>query len=328
MKALALISGGLDSALAAYIIKKQGIEVLGLAFRNSFTSPDIGVLGRSLGISIRIIDLSQEFLDLVKNPRYGFGKNANPCIDCHIFMLKKAKDLLEKEEASFIITGEVLGQRPMSQGKNNLRLVEKQSGLQGLLLRPLSAKLLPETLVEANGWVKRDELMAIEGRGRKEQLALAEKIGLKGFGAPAGGCLLTDPGFSKRLKDLLLYDKNFTLKDIELLKLGRHFRLDESSKLIVARDVTESSRLEEIKEEGDIYFVPQSGFRGPEAVLRTRNISPDILGKAEEIIAYYYQRYNKGKDKIGLLRQMGEKKEIIVLQKAADQKKLESWMLS
>lgn len=293
MKAIALISGGLDSALAAYLIKSQGIEILGASFKTSFTNPKIDSLKKSLNIPIRLIDISQEYLSLVESPQFGFGKNLNPCIDCHIFMLKKCVDLLEPENASFVITGEVLGQRLMSQRKKALKLIEKKSGLEGILLRPLSAKLLAETTPEKEGWVNREELLGIAGKGRKEQLALAEKIGLKGYGQPAGGCLLTDPGFSKRLKDLLKHGKNFDLNDVELLKIGRHYRIDENTKLIVGRDRKENERLRQLKKENDLFFTP-SGIKGPEAILRPKKISNGNLNLAKKILAYYFSRYNDG----------------------------------
>ena len=184
-------------------------------------------------------------------------KNLNPCIDCKIWMLKEARREMEKEGASFVFTGEVVGQRPKSQLKNTLRLIEKQSGLEGYLLRPLSAKLLPPTIPEEKGWVKREELLDLQGRGRKRQLELAEKWGIKHFSPPAGGCLLTDPNFSRRLKDLWESEEAYNFESVELLKVGRHFRLRPSFKLVGGRNQIENEKLKECVREDDILFFPR-----------------------------------------------------------------------
>ncbi len=193
LNAIALISGGLDSALAAKIISRQGINVTGVTFLTPFMRPEVGGLAKNIGIDIRLIDISLEYLDLIRNPRFGFGKNLNPCIDCHIFMLRMTKDLMGDYNARFIISGEVLGQRPMSQNRAALKRIEQESGLEGLLLRPLSARLLSSTVPEREGWVERSRLFGFSGRSRKPQMELAERLGLSGFTQPAGGCLLTNP---------------------------------------------------------------------------------------------------------------------------------------
>jgi tRNA U34 2-thiouridine synthase MnmA/TrmU len=215
-KALVLLSGGLDSILAAKILKNQGIKITALSFRSYFfNEKNAKKAAKNLKIPIKIIDFSRENLGIVKNPKHGYGRAMNPCIDCHILMLKKAKEILEKEKfhpapepsarygASFVVTGEVLGQRPMSQNKNSLNLIEKESGLRGYLLRPLSAKLLEPTIPEKEGLIKREKLFDITGRSRKRQMALAKKWKIKWYPTPTGGCLLTDLGFGKRLKELL-----------------------------------------------------------------------------------------------------------------------------
>ncbi len=243
MKAVALISGGLDSVLAAKIIGLQGVEVIGIAFTTPFTHPEVENLAQDMGIEIRAVDISMEYLDLIRNPCFGFGRNLNPCIDCHIFMLKKAREFMLTKKADFIVTGEVLGQRPMSQRSCALTRIEKEAGIQGLLLRPLSAQLLAESIPEQKGWVQRSGFFGLSGRSRKPQLEMARRFGIEGFRQPAGGCLLTDPGFSRRLKDLLTYQREFDLDDIRLLKFGRHFRLSKQAKLVLGRNQEENQHL-------------------------------------------------------------------------------------
>lgn len=196
------------------------------------------------------IELGQDYLEVIKKPKHGYGKNLNPCIDCKIFMLKKAKEIMKKEGFGFIATGEVLGQRPMSQKKDTFRLMEKEAGLSGLIVRSLSAKLLAETLPEKEGLVDRNKLLDIQGRSRKVQFSLAESLGIKNYFTPSGGCLLTDPGFSARLKDLIDTQGDFSLYDIELLKLGRHFRLSKKKKFVVSRSEKEALGLLKLNYQG------------------------------------------------------------------------------
>ncbi len=190
----------------------------------------------TLGIPLKVFNVSEEYLRVVKFPRHGYGRNMNPCIDCRIFMLKKAKAYMEESRAAFIVTGEVLGQRPMSQRKEAMRLIEKEAGLEGFILRPLSAKFLPITIPEKEGWVNREKLLNLQGRSRKPQIELADHFDIHDYPCPAGGCLLTDPGFSKRMKDLMIHDPAFSLNDVHLLKMGRHFRLSPEVKLVVGRN--------------------------------------------------------------------------------------------
>ncbi|MEJ2726735.1 MAG: tRNA 4-thiouridine(8) synthase ThiI [Deltaproteobacteria bacterium] len=234
MKALAVFSGGLDSMLAVKLILAQGIEVLGLFFETPFfTSGKARTFAASINLPLKVIDLTEPHLDLVKNPKHGYGGNMNPCIDCHALMLRKAGDMLEQERAGFIVTGEVLGQRPMSQNKKALLLVAAESGYGNLVLRPLSAKRLPVTVPEEKGWVRRQELLDIFGRSRKPQMELARTFGITEYPSPAGGCLLTDQVFSKRLKDLFSSRPSPALREIEVLKVGRHFRIGPHTKLVV-----------------------------------------------------------------------------------------------
>jgi len=276
MRAIALISGGLDSSLAAKLIKEQGIELIILNFKTPFCLCDkkssqgcgseAAKVAHNLGAELKIIYVTDEYFKILKNPKHGFGSNMNPCIDCRILMFRKAKEFMEQIEARFIITGEVLGQRPMSQHKQALKIIEKESGLTGLVLRPLSAKLLPETLPEKEGWVSRDKLLDFSGRTRKPQMALAKTLNIKDYPCAAGGCLLTDPQFAKRVKELLNH-KELNLENIELLKTGRHFRLSEKTKLVVGRDERENADLLTKVKEGDYLFMPRD-IAGPSALGR------------------------------------------------------------
>ncbi len=240
-KAIVLLSG-LDSIISAKILKDMGIYLFAIHFWSVFSSSskkkanqDLSFFAERFGIPLYIEDFSCFLVEKVKNPKYGYGKNLNPCIDCKIEMFKKAKMFMKKMKAEFIVSGEVLGERPFSQRREVFDLIEKETGLSGLILRPLSAKLLKPTIPEERGWVERDKLFAIRGRSRRFQMEIAKQLGIYSYPTPAGGCLLTDPGFSKRVKDLLYYQPDFGVEDIELLKLGRHFRISPSAKLIVPR---------------------------------------------------------------------------------------------
>jgi tRNA U34 2-thiouridine synthase MnmA/TrmU len=272
LKAIALLSGGLDSILAVKLILDQGIAVEGVNFLTLFCASKSESRGEAqkaaakLGIDLEVFSLSQEYLEMVKHPQYGYGKNVNPCIDCRIFMLKEAGEYMKARGASFLITGEVLGERPMSQRRDALRIVERDSGLKGLILRPLSAKLLEPTLPEERGWVDRQKLLALKGRSRKPQMELAAGFGLDEYPSPAGGCLLTDPGFAGRFRDLLKYDDP-TLNGVQLLKIGRHFRLSPGLKIIVGRNDQENKRLITLSQEGDHLFRLKE-FPGPLTLAR------------------------------------------------------------
>lgn len=277
MKAIALVSGGLDSTLAAKLIKKQNLEIIALNFKTPFCLCDrknsSGCLNHSrkvaldLGLVYKTINITDEFLKIIPRPLHGYGANMNPCIDCRILKFRRAKEVMQEEGASFIITGEVVGQRPMSQHKRALSIIDKESGLEGLVLRPLSAKLLPETLPEKEGWVNRQNLLDFSGRTRKPQIGLAEKLDIKDYPCPAGGCLLTDPAFSRRIKDLINYGK-LTLNNVELLKVGRHFKLNLNTRLVVGRDREENERLVNLAKEEDYLFMPSEEIAGPTALGR------------------------------------------------------------
>lgn len=264
---MALVSGGLDSSLAAKLIKGLGVDVLALNFRIPFSGDKKEAITQNLGLPLEEIFLKEEFLEVVRKPSHGYGSNLNPCIDCKILMLRRAGELMRQRGASFIITGEVLGQRPMSQHKQALAQIEKEAGLTGLVLRPLSAKLLAETIPEKEGWVKRDKLLAFSGRGRRAQMELAGDLGIKDYPTPAGGCLLTDPEFAKKLKDLINC-RQLNLDNIELLKTGRYFRLSPSAQLIVGRNDAQNCRVAQLAREGDYLFFPDENIAGPTALGR------------------------------------------------------------
>jgi tRNA-uridine 2-sulfurtransferase len=267
VKGLAVFSGGLDSIIAVKVIQDQGIEVLGITFETPFFSArKARDAAEKIGLPLIVSDITDAHLKMLLAPRYGYGKNMNPCIDCHTLMLKIAGDRMKELGADFIFTGEVLGQRPMSQGKQMLGVVAKNSGYPDYILRPLSAKLLPETKPEKEGKVQREQLLAISGRGRKIQIELAEHYGISDYSPPAGGCLLTDPMFAKRLKDLFNYHRDYSRRDIELLKFGRHFRVNEQTKIVVGRNRLDNEAIQTLTEEGDV-TVYMTSFRGPTVLI-------------------------------------------------------------
>lgn len=305
MKAIALLSGGLDSTLAARILLDLGIELEALNFLTVFctctTRGETCLASQkavsTLGIPLKVLNVSDEYLSVVKNPRHGYGSNMNPCIDCRIFMMKKAKAYMEATGASFLVTGEVLGQRPMSQRKDTMRLIEKEADLEGFILRPLSAKFLPASIPEKEGWVDREKLLKIQGRSRKPQIQLADQYGIRDYPCPAGGCLLTDPGFAKRMRDLLRYFPDFSLNDVHLLKMGRHFRLSPGLKLVVGRNEEENQKIQTFSDEGDI-LIRLFRFPGPLSLLRGETAEGDIE-KAAAITARYSKA--KGLEKVEVI---------------------------
>ena len=293
-KAVSLLSGGLDSLLATKLIMEQGIGVVALHFTSPFCTCTKGDkscglqavnTARELDIEVMVKVKGLDYLEIVKAPKHGYGKNLNPCIDCRIFMLKETRKVMDEVGAGFIVTGEVLGQRPMSQRRDAIRLIEKESGLEGLIVRPLSAKHFDSTLPEREGILDREKLLDISGRTRRPQYDLAESFHLKEFSCPGGGCLLTDPIFARKLRDLFAHSRGFTMKDVTLLKIGRHFRLNEDTKLILGRNEVENRRLEDVHSDSSCLLKP-IGFKGPLGLLfgslNERNVQ--ISGN---LIAYY-----------------------------------------
>ena len=298
IKAVALFSGGLDSILAVKLIQEQGIEVKGVNFKTPFFGLDKTFsAAKSLDMDLEIIDITQELLEILKNPKHGFGKNMNPCIDCHTLMFKKAGEYMSKIGASFILSGEVLGERPMSQNRNSLNIIERESGFEGRILRPLSALLLAETIPEKGRLVDRNKLLNISGRSRKRQMELAVKMGIEDYPSPAGGCKLTEPAFSKRLRDLFIQGV-FSLENIELLKLGRHFRLSTDIKLVVGRNKEENEKIKEFFQEGDFLFKAKN-LKGPVSLLKGACQANDgFIDKSCQITARYCDRNEEENEEV------------------------------
>ena len=309
-KAAALISGGLDSLLAAKAIQQQGIHVEGINFFTGFCveghthairkqdkdkSKRNNALwvAEQLGIKLHIIDIVEEYKDVVINPKHGYGANLNPCLDCKIFMVQKAHEWIQKKGFDFIITGEVVGQRPMSQRKQTMPVVAHESGAEDLLLRPLCAKNLPATKPELEGWVNRDELFDFSGRSRKPQMELARQYGFEDYAQPAGGCcFLTDESYSIKLQDLWSNrgDKKYDIDDIMLLKVGRHIRPDPSYKLIVAREEGETRFLSGYKKQ--FQTIKTISHSGPLTIIEGAQLNEQQIQQACAITA----RFSKGKN--------------------------------
>jgi tRNA U34 2-thiouridine synthase MnmA/TrmU len=294
VKALVLFSGGLDSILAAELLRRQGIEVLALSFKSYFfDDKQAKEAAKSINLPLRTVDFSKDHLKLVKNPHYGFGRGANPCIDCHALMLKKAKEIMKKERFNFIATGEVLGERPMSQNKQSLEIVLKESGLKGYLLRPLSAKLLIPTIPEEKGLIDREKLLDISGRSRKKQMELAQKWEIKEYPTPAGGCLLTEPIFGGRVRELIKEYPNFDGNDVDLLKIGRHFWKDDA-KIIIGRNEEENEKIIKLAEKKDI-LIEMVNYPGPAALVRNySDRMPDNIEKEAKNLIINYSNKIKG----------------------------------
>ena len=308
VKALSLFSGGLDSILAARVVMEQGVDVVAVQFVTPFFGLEL--LGdidsfkeetrEKYGINVIIEDISSGYLELLKKPDHGYGKNFNPCVDCKIFMLKRAKELMNELGASFLITGEVLGQRPMSQRRDTLNVIERDSESRSILLRPLSAKLMNPTIAEENGWVKREKLYDFSGRGRSRQISLAKEMGMSDFPAPAGGCILADPILSKRIRkvyenDFVISVNDITPGDITLMINGRQFGMPGGGWLILGRDEKENDLLEALVNSDDVVLYMQER-PGPFGVLRRASRfyqSDNLLRREIEAAASLIVRYGK-----------------------------------
>jgi tRNA-specific 2-thiouridylase len=293
-KAVALYSGGLDSTLAILQMMKYGVEVEAITFLNHFgcDATDSSSCGSNpypaaekFGFRVKLAHLGQRFVDIVRNPRFGHGKNMNPCIDCRLVMLDEARHYMEMAGRDFIITGEVLGQRPMSQRRFTIDLIARECGLEGRLVRPLSGRLLPPTIPEKEGLIKREWLLDIQGRSRKRQMELAAEFGLSEYPNPAGGCLLTDKNYSNRLRDLIKYKPDLDFGDLNLLKVGRHFRLGPNTKLVVGRKESENLAIESLFQAGD-FLLEAIDFKSPLGLLQGQ-INEKFIGAAASIVARY-----------------------------------------
>ena len=276
VKALVLLSGGLDSILAVKLLLEQGIAVQAINFRTNFCGPSKArPAAAMLGVPLREVNIREEFLAVLKKPKHGYGSGLNPCIDCHVLMLKKAGEIMRQEGFDFVATGEVLGERPMSQHKQALDIVARDANVVGYLLRPLSAKLLEPTIAEQEGLVDREKLLDISGRSRKIQMALAEQYGIKSYPTPAGGCALTQKGFADRLRELMKHKPDFNSEDVNLVAIGRHFFAHRSLgeggldniQIILGRNQEENEILASVASQNDILISPEN-FIGPLALVR------------------------------------------------------------
>jgi tRNA U34 2-thiouridine synthase MnmA/TrmU len=291
IRALGLLSGGLDSALAARLLIDQGIEVVGLHLESpTACRSSVRDVADHLGIRLETREKGEAYARLLQTPRFGYGRNMNPCVDCRIFMFEMAKPVMEEVGAQFLFTGEVMGQRPMSQTRDRFHLIDHEAQLAGWILRPLSALALAETEPEQRGWVDRTRLLGIIGRGREIQLELAARYGLKHFQSPGGGCLLTDPIFSIKLRDLFSHAPahDATLSDIELLRTGRHYRVANDLKIVLGRNAAENARLRERAATSGAIVEPD-GFGGPTALV-CGSLDARSLAAAARLIRDYAPR--------------------------------------
>lgn len=326
-KAVALMSGGLDSALAAALTKRLGFEVVGLNLATGFCTGQgrcdtVLAQGLALGIPVRLLDVSDEYLEVVKYPRFGRGQGMNPCLDCRIFMVKKAGEVMEEEGASFVVTGEVLGQRPMSQHREALELVARESGLGERLVRPLSGRLLGPTFPERMGWVRREDWLDLEGRSRKRQLELAKAWGIPVFTQPAGGCcILLERAYARRLRDLIR-EKGvaaLTKEDFALLRYGRHFRLGPKVRVVVGRDEVENAAL--LSFPGDHYVLTFPDVPGPVALV-LGEVGADELKLAAELAARYSDASSNSPVRV-LAQRNGQVQELWVVPMTKDDPRLQ-----
>jgi len=316
MKAIALFSGGLDSTLAMKLIINQGIDVIACNINTGFGSTKDRLahmqnMCDQVGAELRIIDIQNEYLqDVLFSPKYGYGKNFNPCIDCHAKMFEVAKRIMAAEGASFLISGEVLGQRPMSQNRESLDKVLNESNCAGLLLRPMSAKSLEPTIAELEGWVDRDKLENIVGRNRDRQIELAEAFGLTDYESPGGGCLLTDEHFSRKIRDFISHD-TFEVADIITLKYGRQLRLPLGAKLIIGRDEQDNAKLEAISNPKYIHI--RTELIGPHSLISANAAEADKILAAKLVLSYCKAGYEGeqvldfGDEKIAVINDLSRK---------------------
>lgn len=293
-KAVALLSGGLDSTLAILVLLRQGIEVTALTFLTNFgcdisdtssCSKNPYPAAEKFGFTVKLSHLADKFIAIVKNPKYGHGRNMNPCMDCRILMLKEAKHFMDLSGADFLVTGEVLGQRPMSQRRDTFPVIDREAGATGLVVRPLSARLMKPTKPELAGLVDRERLYGFSGRSRKPQIELAKEFGLTDYPAPAGGCLLTDPVYAYRLQDLLSHTPDPAIRDINLLRTGRHFRVTDTCKIIIGRNDSENRFMESLVEPESITLRVENA--GSPLTLISGTGTDDILRLAASLTARY-----------------------------------------
>lgn len=330
VRAIVLLSGGLDSTLAAAIVKHAGIDVIGLTVRffvNADAARDemIAATARSLQIPLRTLDLSEEHLQVIKHPRHGYGSAVNPCVDCRIFMLQAAKRVMEEEGAKFVVTGEVLGQRPMSQHRRAMGIVSVESGLDDRLLRPLSANLLPDTLPVKEGWISRGDLFSISGRSRQEQMRLADEFGITDYPQSTGGCILTDKVYGARLRDAFSHvgKDAMGIDEFVILRYGRQFRISEKAKVFVGRNERENEVLARFAR--GRYAIEPLNVMGP-LTLVEGDPSEEELSLAAGVAARYCD-HNDG-TAVALRVSHGETTQTVVATPLlADDPRLDAWRI-
>jgi tRNA U34 2-thiouridine synthase MnmA/TrmU len=346
-KAVALYSGGLDSTLAIKLIQEQGIEVIALHFYTGFCitetkrrrgekkedgshymNPALKYAAK-YKFPLEIIDISEGYFDIIQNPKYGYGSNINPCIDCRAYMYKHAKKYMEEIGADFIISGEVLNQRPMSQHLQAMKTIEREAGVEGIVVKPLSAKLLPPTVPEINGWIDREKLEGISGRSRKRQMELAKRFGIDEYEQPAGGCCyLTDENFARKYKEVIAVENTITRDELYLLTIGRHFRLPTGTKVIVTRNEGEGNFIKGIRKN---YWYAEPIGKG--AVAIARPITGEFITyEDKKMIADLVARYSKidenGQIQVKIIppqRLENQTKEDIILGQRLEETILEDW---
>jgi tRNA-specific 2-thiouridylase len=285
-KALVLFSGGMDSILAIRLLQEAGVSVQAINFVTPFSAGQsfVDSAARKFRIKVHKVKVDSAYFSMIRKPRHGYGANMNPCLDCKVYMLRKAAGFAKKHKFDFLATGEVVGERPFSQQRGMLFLIEREAGLDGKVVRPLSGKLLPPTQAEKKGLIKRESMLSISGRNRKPQLELAKKFGIKEFPTPGGGCLLTDPGFANRLRDFLGHSGTLSWDDIELLKLGRHFRLGKE-KIIVGRRHEENLSLKKLAQKQKLPWMEVRGHMGPVTLVHGK--SKKLMEKAASLTVRY-----------------------------------------
>ena len=332
-KALALLSGGLDSTLAVKLMLELGIQVEAL----NFTSPFCTCTGKNAGckseavrvaqefdIPIKVMHKGQDYLEVIRNPQHGYGKGLNPCVDCRIYLLRAAREYMLESGADFVITGEVLGQRPMSQRRDAMRLIERESGLEGLLLRPLSAQFFEPTVPEREGWVDRTRLLAIKGRSRKDQFELAEELDVKNYPCPAGGCLLTELSFVPKVQDVFDHSDELNMRDFRLLKIGRHFRVGERTKAILGRNEHDNNLLESACQAGEAAITWADG-NSPLGVVTGRQDDAS-LDLAMRILLRYTKAEPGQECRIRIRRDDGER--FVTLQNSMSEKAVSGYIIA
>ncbi|QDU95562.1 hypothetical protein [Lignipirellula cremea] len=290
-RCVALLSGGLDSMLAIRLMQEQGIEVEALNFKTLFTccQDQSAQAAHDLGVRLTVVSQDDDYLELLRKPEYGYGKGANPCVDCRIYMFDKAKRFMEQIDAGFIISGEVVGQRPMSQKRTDLEVIAHHSHLDDLLLRPLSARVLHPTLPEREGWVDREKLYGFVGRSRKELIALGKKLGLRSLPTPSTGCALTEPLFSQKVFDLIQIQPQARRWDYEVLRQGRHFRFDAETKVMVGRNEAENDALKyahQLPDAASTAYLYPANFLGPFALVAGRASEKAVAFAAGLLLKY------------------------------------------